>query len=261
MVITARTQMVSHKYSVDEAMKFFKDSGYDGIEFCIEDRSFNARLDFMEDFFIDHTVEKAQEIGIRIMSVSNHLGFAFDDLMFSHIKRIIPKVRKFGTDILIISSADKEMRKVTDKDCYRQLKSRLNDLLDIADANGVKLALEPEPPQMLIGTSDFLEFCGELKHDLKINFDIGHAFLTDPDIFESIKLLKNKIVHTHVENMRRGEHLHRLLDDGDMDIGKIFGALKDIGYTGALSLDLYVHEYDKEAPRCAKQMREILKSL
>lgn len=258
MVITARTQMVSHKYSVDEAMKFFKNAGYDGIEFCIEDRLFGARLDLMEDFFIEHTAEKAKEIGIRIMSVSNHLSFVYDDHMFSFIKRMIPKVRKFGTDILIISSAESGMRKLFDPDCYRQLKSRLNELLDIADANGVMLALEPEPPHILVGTSDFLNFCGELKHDLKINFDMGHAFLTDPDIFESIKLLKDKIVHTHVENLRRGEHLHRLPDDGDIDMEKVFAALKNIGFSGALSLDLYVHEYDKEAPGCARRMREIL---
>ena len=261
MVITARTQMVSHRYSIDEAMKFFKDSGFGGIEFCMEDRAFNARLDFLEDFFIDHTVEKAKETGIRIMSVSNHIGFAFDDLMFSHMKRIIPKVRKFGTDILIISSADKGTRKLTDPDCYKQLKSRLNDLLEIADANGVMLALEPEPPHLLIGTADFMEFCAGLKYDLKINFDVGHAFLTDPDIYESIKILKGKIVHTHVENMRRGEHLHRVLNDGDMDLGKIFAALKDIGYEGALSLDLYVQDYEKEAPIAAGQMREILSKL
>ena len=258
MVITARTQMVSHKYSVDEAMRFFKDAGYGGIEFCLEDRAFNARLDLIEDFFIEHTVEKAKEIGIRIMSVSNHIGFAYDDLMFSHMKRIIPKVRKFGTDILIISSADSGNHKLSDPDCLKQLKSRLNELLDIADANGVMLALEPEPPHILIGTADFLDFCSGLKHDLKINFDMGHAFLTDPDIFESIRLLKDKIVHTHVENLRRGEHLHRRLNDGDMDMEKVFAALKNIGFTGALSLDLYVYEYDKEAPHCARQMQEIL---
>ncbi|MDR2477689.1 MAG: sugar phosphate isomerase/epimerase [Treponema sp.] len=258
MVITARTQMVLHKYSVDEAMQFFKDAGYDGIEFCIEDHFFNARPDYIEDFFIEHTVEKAQEIGIRIMSVGNHLGFVFDDLMFSHIKRTISKVRKFGTDIMIIATPDKALHKVSDPDCYKKLKSRLNELLIIADSNGVKLAMEPEPPHMIIGTADFLELCGELKYDLKINFDIGHAFLTDLDIYESIKLLKDKIVHTHVEDMRRGEHLHRLPGDGDMDLEKIFAALKNIGFTGALALDLYAHEYDKEAPGCARQMRDIL---
>jgi sugar phosphate isomerase/epimerase len=258
VIITARTQMVLHKYSVDEAMKFFKEAGYGGIEFCIEDYYFNARPDYIEDFFIEHTVEKAREIGIRIMSVGNHLGFVFDDIMFGHIKKTIPKVRKFGTDIMIIATPDRQLRKISEPECYKKLAARLNELLDIADANGVRLAMEPEPPHMIISTAQFLEFCGSLKHELYINFDIGHAFLTDPNILESIKLLDKKIVHTHVEDMRRGEHLHLLPGEGDIDLEKVFSALKEIGFSGALALDLYVHEYDKEAPGCAAKMKEIL---
>jgi sugar phosphate isomerase/epimerase len=248
-----------HKYSVDGALRFFKRAGFDGIEFCLEDYFFNVRLDYIEDFFIEHTVETAREVGIRIMSVGNHIGFIFDDVMFDIQKRTIPKVRKFGTDILIISSADKDMHKISDPDnSYKKLKSRLNELLEIADGNGVKLAMEPEPPQMIINTAQFLDICSELKYDLKINFDIGHALLTDRDIFDSIKLLKDKIVHTHIENMYRGEHLHRLPSDGDLDIPKVFAALKDIGYTGALSLDLYAQDYEKSAADCAAYMRECL---
>jgi sugar phosphate isomerase/epimerase len=259
MIVTARTQMVLHKYSVDEAMKFFKDAGYGGIEFDIEDYHFNARPDYVEDFFIEHTVEKAKEIDIKIMSVSNHLEFVYDDIMFGHIKKTIPKVRKFGTDILIIATSDRLHNKITDSDCYKKLRARLNELLDIADANGVRVAMEPEPLHMIINTAQFLEFSGGLKHKLYINLDIGHAFLTDLDVTESIRqLLKGLIVHTHVEDMRRGEHLHRLIGDGDIDFVRVFSALKDIDFDGALALDLYVHEYDKEAAASAVKIKELL---
>jgi sugar phosphate isomerase/epimerase len=261
MVITARTQMLSHKYSVDEALRFFKAAGYGGIEFCCEDRFFNIRPDLLEDFFIEHTVEQAQKTGIRVMSVSNHLNFVSDDVIFGHIKRTIPKVRKFGTDIMIITAPDKGFRKLLEPDSYGVMKSRLRELLAAADAEGVKLALEPEPPHFIVNTADFLNLCGELEYDLKINFDIGHAFLTDPDIIESIKTLKGKIVHTHVENLRRGEHLHRLPGDGDIDLVKVFAALKSIGFTGALALDLYAYEYDEVAPACAAQIREMLEAV
>jgi sugar phosphate isomerase/epimerase len=253
--------MLSHKYSVDESLRFFKGAGYGGIEFCCEDRFFNIRPDLLEDFFIEHTVEEAQKRGIRIMSVSNHLNYVIDDIIFGHIKRTIPKVRKFGTDIMIITAPDKGFRKLHDPDSYGMMKLRLNELLAIADAEGVKLALEPEPPHFIVNTADFLNLCGDLKYDLKINFDIGHAFLTDPDIFESIKLLKDKIAHTHVENLRRGEHLHRLPGDGDIDLVKVFAALKAIGFTGALALDLYAYEYDEVAPGCAAQIKGMLEKI
>jgi sugar phosphate isomerase/epimerase len=159
---------------------------------------------------------------------------------------------------MVITAPDKGSRKLFDPDAYGVMKSRLQELLVIADAEGVKLALEPEPPHFIVSTADFLNLCGELKYDLKINFDIGHAFLTDPDIIESVKTLKDKIVHTHVENLRRGEHLHRLPGDGDIDLVKVFAALKSVGFAGALALDIYAYEYDKIAPDCAAQIKQML---
>ncbi|MFA6504693.1 MAG: sugar phosphate isomerase/epimerase family protein [Treponemataceae bacterium] len=259
MFITARTQRVSEKFSVDETFTFFQNSGFQGIEFCLDDYFFRPRPDFLEDFFIEHTVETSRKTGLPISSVSYHVGFACDDKAFAFIKKAIPKVRKFGTDIMILNTADKDQAKIFHyNECYAEFKKRLGVLLDIADAEGVRLALEPEPPQILISTADFLLLRGEMKRDIWINFDIGHAFLTDADIFESIKALKGKIAHVHVDNMKRGEHLHRLPDDGDINLPDVFKALKTVGFDGAMALDLYVHEYDKEAPGCARRLKEML---
>jgi sugar phosphate isomerase/epimerase len=259
MFIAARTQRVSEKFSVDETFNFFKNCGFQGIEFCLEDYFFRPRPDYLEDFFIEHTVETSRKTGLPISSVSYHVGFACDDGAFAHIKKAIPKVRKFGTDIMILNTADKDQAKVFRyAECYAEFKKRLGVLLDIAGTEGVRIALEPEPPQILIGTADFLRLRGEMKRDIWINFDIGHAFLTDADIFESIKALKGKIAHAHVDNMKRGEHLHRLPDDGDINLPEVFKALKAVGFDGAMALDLYVHEYDKEAPGCARRLKEML---
>lgn len=259
MIITGRTQMISQMYSLDESLKFFKDAGYDGIEFCFEDFNFKLRPDYLEDFFIKHTVERAMELGMKIASVGNHLEYVYDDFMFEFLKRTVPKVREFGTDILITASSDRTAQKIHNPDHRKKYKERLGELLTIGDFYGVRIAVEPEPPHLIVSTEDFLQLCDEIgKDNLACNFDIGHAFLTDDDINESIRKLGSRIAHAHVENLKRGEHLHRFPEDGDIDLRSCFETLKEIGFTGAMALDLYVFEYDKVCAECAGQLRRML---
>jgi hypothetical protein len=42
---------------------------------------------------------------------------------------------------------------------------------------------------------------------------------------------------------------------------KVFAALKNIGFAGALALDVYAYEYDEVAPGCAAQIREMLEKI
>ena len=75
----------------------------------------------------------------------------------------------------------------------------------------------------------------------------------------SVRRLRDRIVHTHIEDMRKGEHLHLLPGQGEIDLVKIFAALSGIGYKGALALDIYVSDYEKEAPGCAGMIQKLLK--
>ena len=260
MVITGRTSRLNHKWSFDECVRFFKKAGFDGIEFCFEDYHFNVRPDYAEPYFAKHAVEICEESEMVIGSVGNHMDYVFNDDMFMLMKKTIPVVRDYGTDIFITASPDFKLEKFKRREeYYGKFLKRLNELLDIADGNGVKIAIEPEVLNLITTTKEFLDLCQEVNRDnLVCNLDVGHAFLTDPDMFQSIRDLGDKIVHTHVEGMNRGEHMHLLPGEGDMDLPAVIRELRNVGFDGAMALDVYIQDYDEVAEESVATLRAML---
>jgi len=266
MLLGARTQMLDGKYSFEEMFRFASECGVEAFEYCCEDFTFHYRPETTEDYTINHIQRLVSQYGIQIGSVGNHLSFVASDINYEAIKKMIPKTKRLGTDVFIISSnppvghSNYMGYKIKNKDGLTIFKTRLKELLKLAEYHGVKLALEPEPPGFIPRSNDILELMAEMKSDaLYVNFDIGHAFLTDVDIFETIRLFGNKIAHAHIENLIRGEHLHRLLDDGDIDLRAVLAAMKQVGFDGTVAIDLYIYEYDEVLKSQIDLLRELLK--
>lgn len=260
MIITARPSRLNNRYSLDACIQKFKAAGFDGIEFCFEDYYFHARPDYIEDFFISHTVEFCSMQGMQIASVGNHLDFVYDDPMYELIKKGIAKTRRYGTDVFITASPDPHFKKITMRDEYwAEYTKRLGYLLDTAKDLGVRIAIEPEVNNLITSTADFLNLVDYMGRDnLVCNLDVGHAFLTDPDMYDSIRKLGKLIAHSHVEGMARGEHIHLLPGEGDMDLRSIIGAMRDVGFDGALALDIYIHDYEEVMADCVKTLKTMI---
>lgn len=261
MLLGARTQMMDGKYTYEEMFRFAKECGVEAFEYCCEDFSFRYRPETTEDYTIAHIRDLSLKYGIKIASVGNHLSF-IRDLHYEAIKKMIPKIKKLGTDIFIISSNPPSGEfnfKIDHPDLLHLYKERVKTLVMLAEDSGVKLALESEPPGFIPRTCDMIELMYEVNSEaLCVNFDIGHAFLTDMDIYETIRLLGTKIVHAHIENLIRGEHLHRLLDDGDIDLRKCLQEMKNAGFDGAVAIDLYAYEYDKVLKSQIEQLKVLM---
>lgn len=260
MIITGRTSRLNHKWSFDECARFFKRAGFDGIEFCFEDYYFNVRPDYAEVFFIKHAVELCKELDMVIGAVGNHMDYVFNDDMFALMKKTVPIVRDYGTDIFITATPDHKFQKFfRRKEYYDEYVRRLTELLDIAAEHGVKIAIEPEVMNLVTTTQDFLDLCERVdRENLVCNLDVGHAFLTDPDMFESIRKLGGKIAHVHVEGMNRGEHMHLLPGEGDMDLPAVIRELRAVGFDGAMALDVYIYDYDAISQQAVKSLRGML---
>jgi len=256
MKFSGRTQMLSDRYTVFEALDFFKNAGFDGVELCYEDLNFRVKPDFWEPSIIALIRGHCEEIGLKISAVGNHLRYFYDDFMFEAVKRGIRSTRQYGADVFIFAAMNDANEKIHCKELRDIAVKRVGELCKIAEGEGVKLAMEPEPPSIYANTRDFLELCAEIGSPaLGINFDIGHAFLTDPDILESIDLLKGKIFHGHIEDMQHGQHLHLLPGDGDMDLPAIIGKLDEADPGVFMSIDLYNYVYEEAAVEALRRLR------
>jgi sugar phosphate isomerase/epimerase len=251
MYLSGRTQPLYPRYSILDALPAIKRLGFDGVEICLEiDEISPANLTAQSIAAIRAQVEA---LGLAPHVVGYHKDYIYDDALFELSKQAIRQTRAFGAGILIFSTA---VTRTGDREEWQRLLERTRVLVSLAEDEGVILAQEAEPGFIVSATADLLRLFDAIPSDnLAANFDLGHAFLTDPDPLAAIRQVGPKIVHGHIENMHTGLHDHSLPQQGDMDLGAYLTALAEVGFTGALALDLYKYDYEAVAPEAVAFLR------
>jgi len=127
-----------------------------------------------------------------------------------------------------------------------RLVEAMQELLDDAGPRGVRLGFEPEPDMLIETMAAFSELHAALNHPLfGLTLDVGHIIcLEDGDIVEHIRRWSRVLFNVHLEDMRRGEHVHRMFGEGEVNPGEVFQALRDIDYAGPVHVELSRHSHD-----------------
>jgi sugar phosphate isomerase/epimerase len=122
----------------------------------------------------------------------------------------------------------------------------LSRCLDRAKQNNVSLAIEPEPGLFIQTSREYLEFKDRFfakEDNIQMNCDIGHLFCVGDDPAKVIRDLAAHVAHVHVEDIGKNRvHQHLTPGKGVIDFKGIFDALKDIGYQGWATVELYPYE-------------------
>ncbi len=245
--------------STDQCVAQLKELGFDGIELCFIQHDFKFRPDMVEPFFAEHTKAFCDKIGMPIESMSYHGDYIFNQQTYLNIQKAIVATPLYGVDILIIAGAAKRIEHDAAVD-WALFVEHMKVLLQIALQHDVYLAMEYEPGMVCGTTAEFFQLIEDLHSPelvarLKVNLDIGHLFLCEPDPMAAIERLKGYIIHGQVENMRRGVHRHLPPHIGDMDIGVYLKAAANGGVDGAFALDLYQDDYAAVSPAALAFLR------
>ncbi|WP_326687044.1 MULTISPECIES: sugar phosphate isomerase/epimerase family protein [unclassified Streptomyces] len=124
---------------------------------------------------------------------------------------------------------------------WDRLAEGIGSLLDPARAAGVPLAIEPEPGHLLEDLAGFHRLRTALgsPEPLGLTLDIGHCQCLEPSppaacVREAAPWLR----HVQIEDMRRGTHEHLPFGTGEIDFPPVLQALRDVSYTGLVSVEL-----------------------
>jgi sugar phosphate isomerase/epimerase len=141
-------------------------------------------------------------------------------------------------------------------ECLRLFLEMLKPVVAHAEKEQVVLLVEPEP-DLLIETADqYLEFAAKLSSPyLGLNFDIGHAYCVKDEPPETIRRLGKLIRHVHLEDIAATRvHHHMIPGEGAIDFSATLAALKEIGYDGWVTVELYTcHENPDYAAKTARE--------
>lgn len=137
----------------------------------------------------------------------------------------------------------------------------LKPLAEHAEKLGVLLLIEPEPELLLERTDQYVEIHERVNSPaLGLNFDVGHAFCMSEDLPKAIEALAPLTRHYHLEDIAATRvHHHLVPGDGAIDFAEVVAAIRQTGYDGWLTVELYPFQDDPDT--AARRAYEALKPL
>jgi sugar phosphate isomerase/epimerase len=128
----------------------------------------------------------------------------------------------------------------------RRFAEALAPCAEYARSRGVTIGVEPEPGLLIQTAAEYLEFKSTyFAHDdsVRMNCDIGHLFCVGDDPAEVIRVLAPHIAHVHLEDIGANRvHQHLAPGRGVIDFSSVRDALRQIGYSGWSTVELYPYE-------------------
>lgn len=124
----------------------------------------------------------------------------------------------------------------------------IRPVADHALREGVTLLVEPEPGLLIETADQFEEFLGRLDHPaVALNFDVGHAYCVGDDPAGAFCQLQRFVRHVHVEDIAASRiHAHLIPGDGAINLPAFFRTVRDSGYDGWLTVELYPYADDPD---------------
>jgi sugar phosphate isomerase/epimerase len=132
----------------------------------------------------------------------------------------------------------------------------LKPVIEHAEREGVLLLIEPEPGLLIETADQFEELMGHLSSPaVGLNFDIGHFYCVKDEPAPTVRRLARHIRHVHLEDIAATRvHHHLVPGDGVIDFASTLEALRDVGYAGWITVELYPYIKDPDvAARTAWQ--------
>ena len=124
---------------------------------------------------------------------------------------------------------------------WQKLTDGIGEVLDYATQREVVLGFEPEPGMFVDTVSRAEELLKRLNHPkyLGLTIDIGHLeCLGERPLEATVRLVADRIVNVHIDDMRVCRHEHLPLGKGDINFHPVLSELVTSGYQGGLHVEL-----------------------
>lgn len=220
-------------------------------------------LPSLEDGYLKELGAKLKEYGLESVFAWGHpngLERGLNPEAFEEMKRLIPKARLMGTDVMRITGSAFDWRHENHRDHIARLVPMYKEATKIAEDNGVKLAAENH----IDYTSDeMLEMVEAVNSpNFGINFDTGNFLRLLDDPIKGMEKLAPYVFSVHLKDLKM--HPTARPDDwyffcgvpvgmGIVDNDKLAAILSKAGFDGFLAVEI-----DCPAPEWMNMEREAI---
>ncbi len=248
-------------HSLVSAVDIIGALGYESIALSVDhhalnpyekDGQFHHRLEEIRDLLRHLRLSSVVETGARFLLnpwVKHEPTLvspdqALRDQRLDFLEKCIGIAAALGSDAVSIWSGVKSSG-VSRDEAWEFLVDGCQKICETASKSGVAVAFEPEPGMLVENMEQYDRLRRAVNHQaFKLTLDLGHAFITEKSVPETILAFKDDIVNIHLEDMKKDRHDHLFFGKGDMDFHLIFSALEKIEYKGPVNIELSRHSPD-----------------
>jgi sugar phosphate isomerase/epimerase len=222
--------------------------------------------------------------GLQISNVNSFMMHAVDDprqkywhpswiepdphyrqIRINHTKKALTLARELGARCITTEPGGPVEPGASWNAALKLFVEMIKPVAEHAEKEGVLLLVEPEPGLRIETCEQFLEFMRHIDSPaVGMNYDIGHAYCVGDDAAATIPRVAKYIRHFHLEDIAATRvHAHLIPGEGAIDFASALRAIKGIGYTGWVTIELYPYIADPdEAARLAlERVRKVLDTL
>jgi len=228
--------------TVDEFLDFAKRLDVDGVslETCF--------LPSLDDGYLKELGAKLKEYGFDTVFAWGHpngLERGLNPEAYEEMKRLIPKTKLLGTDVMRITGSAFDWRHENHRDHIARLVPMFKEATKIAEDNGVKLANENHVDYTSDEMLEMLEAVDS--PNFGINFDTGNFLRLLDDPVKGMEKLAPYVFSTHIKDLK----LHPTASPSDwyyfcgVPVGfglinnyKLAELLSKAGYKGFLAVEI-----------------------
>lgn len=263
------------KFSLADTINILSEIGYTGVEILCDIP--HAYPKIQSDSDISEIKQLLSKLRISISNLNAFTLFAIGDthhpswiekdpgyrkLRIEHTLDCIKLAHKLGVNNISTEPGGPVMNHgLTESELLKIFVDGIHQILETAEEENVTVLVEPEPGLLIENSQQFVRFIKNFDAEsIGLNLDIGHFFCVGEDPSQVINKLSEYVRHVHLEDISADRtHNHLILGEGAINIDSALRSLKDIGYEGFVTVELYPYQ---ECPAyAAREAMKFIKSL
>ena len=166
-----------------------------------------------------------------------------------HTKRALKLAKEIGAPHITTEPGGPLAPGQTREDASDIFYEELMPCVEVAEQLSMPILIEPEPELLIEKFEQYLEFAERVDSPLvKLNFDVGHAYCVGEDPQDWIARMAPHTMHYHFEDIAATRvHQHMIPGRGAIDFTATIRAIRETGYDGWLTVELYPYIDDPDA--------------
>lgn len=261
-------------HRLGDALTLIAQSGYDGAALTVDWQHFDPlaerfeqRAEALAQRLREHGLGLVVETGARFLldSRRKHEPTLISPLAEDRRRRI--QFLKRCVDLCVICGGETvsfwsgaPRPGVSAAEAWRWLQEGVYEVLEYAAAAGAELAFEPEPGMLVETPDDWrrLAQAPRLPAPLFLALDVGHCLVTgEREPAAAVRDFAAHLGTVSVEDMKRGVHEHLRFGRGDMDVGSVLRALREIRFERLVCVELSreSHRADEAIPEAISYLK------